>query len=306
MHVAILIVAYRNAEDVSRCLQALATSSYRDFEVVICENGGADAFRRLLEIAPPSLPGGQIVSTYQADGNLGFAGGVNYCLQRSPSADAWWVLNPDTAPRSEALEAVVARLARGDCHAVGCTLYFPDGRVQSYGGRWEPWLARSISLGYGAPVDAAVDPALIERRQTYLNGAAMLIDRAFLQAVGEMREDYFLYCEESEWFERARRRGVSLGFAPEAMVLHAQGTTTGAGGAISNRPKLPVFLDERNKILMSRDCHPGTLAVTAFAALLQIVLRYGRRGAWRQVGYALAGWTAGLRNQRGRPKWAAG
>ena len=29
----------------------------------------------------------------------------------------------------------------------------------------------------------------------------------------------------------------------------------------------------------------------------------GRRGAWAQVGYALDGWVAGLRGERGVPAW---
>src|SRR3954471_4207611 len=44
MHVAVAIVGYRNADDVCACVTALARSTHDDFEVVICENGGGDAF----------------------------------------------------------------------------------------------------------------------------------------------------------------------------------------------------------------------------------------------------------------------
>ena len=82
-------------------------------------------------------------------------------------------------------------------------------------------LARAESIGNGSQLDAPLDAAQVEREQSYLNGASMLVGRRFLEAVGPMREDYFLYAEESEWFLRAARRGMRLGFAPAARVMHA-------------------------------------------------------------------------------------
>ena len=224
MHVAIVVVGFRNPDDIAECLHALEAGTYQDFEVVICENGGPEAFGALSRCLPKALSGGQAVSVLAAPGNVGFAGGVNIGMASTPDADAWWVLNPDTKPDRDALAAKVARLAKGDCDAVGCTLYRPNGKIQSHGGRWRGWLARAESIGIGEPLGAAVDPLWIEREQSYLNGAAMLVGRRFLQVAGMMREEYFLYCEEVEWCLRGVRLGLRLGYAPDARVLHAQGT----------------------------------------------------------------------------------
>jgi GT2 family glycosyltransferase len=304
MHVAILIVAYRDADIVVECLKALDRSSHTDFEVFVLENGGAEAFERLERALPTSLAAGQPVTVKLAAGNLGFAGGVNEGFRATPDAQCWWVLNPDTAPEPEALAAQIDRLEKADCDAVGCALYLPDGRIQSYGGYWNPWLARAVSIGIGADASASVDAAYVERTQNYLNGASMLISRRFVETAGLMREDYFLYCEESEWCLRAVGLGLKLGFEPRARVLHDRGATTGAGEDIIRRPRLPIFLGERNKILLCRDRFPGRLPVAATFALALIFMRYARRGAWTQVGYALGGWAAGLKNERGPPTWA--
>jgi GT2 family glycosyltransferase len=298
-HVAVCIVGFRNPGDVARCLRALEASTWTDFEVVICENGGADAFAALVDAIPPRLAGGQGVMTMSAEDNPGFAGGVNLCLSRASSADAWWILNPDTEPHPGALAALVARLERGDCQAVGGKLHWPDGRIQAYGGRWRPWLARAVSLGMGEPLEADVDAAWVERAQTYLNGASMLIGPRFLRTVGPMREDYFLYGEEVEWCLRGRALGMRLGFAPDAKVLHGHGATTGAGLPKTRQPRLPIYLGERNKMLLTRDRFAARLLVAASAALILLSLRYLREGAWRQFGYALAGWWAGLLGRRG-------
>ena len=302
MSVAVAIVGYRNPDDLVRCIAALQASTYQDYQVVICENGGEAAYQALQRCLPTTLRGGQPLQLIQAPDNLGFAGGVNVCLAATPDADAWWVLNPDTEPYPETMARLVARLAAGDCEAVGSTLHLPSGKVQSHGGRWESWLARAISIDHGSDLGIKPDPAAIERRQNYLNGASMLVSRRFLEATGPMREDYFLYCEEVEWCLRARRAGMRLGFAADALILHHQGTTTGNSRALNKRPRMPVFLNERNKILLTRDLYPAALPVVALSSVTVCAVRYARRGAWRQLSHALAGWRAGLRNERGPPR----
>ena len=303
MHVAVCIVAFRNVPDIVDCLAALDRSTHGNFDVLICENGGQAAYDALIAQLPPTLSGGQAVRAVRAPRNLGYAGGVNVGLRETPDADAWWILNPDTLPQPQSLERMVARLQVGDCDAVGGTVYLPDGRVQSHGGLWRPWLARSVSLGHGSPHGQAPDPERIERQKNYLNGASMMIGRRFLETVGPMREDYFLYCEEVEWCLHARHLGMRLGYAPGADVLHIAGTTTGSYAAIRSRPRTPIYLGERNKLLTTRDRYPLRLPVAAIAALVLACLRFGRAGAWRQLGYAVSGWAAGLGGERGPPRW---
>ena len=279
-HVTVCIVTFHNRDEAVRCIEALGRSTYPAFDVVICENGGRASWEALRAALPERLPGGQAIECLCAPHNLGYAGGVNLAMRSRPESDAWWIVNPDTRPEPEALGAMVDRLARGDCHMVGSVLHDEDGWVQAYGGHWRFWLGRPVSLGMGAHVGEAVDGAAVEARMNYVLGASMLIDRYFLRRVGMMRDDYFLYCEEVEWGLRARKLGLRLGFAPDARVLHDQGGTTGSADALHQRPRLPI---------------------AALATLLLLTLRYAARGAWKQWGYALAGWWAGIRGERGMP-----
>ena len=214
MHVAVVIVGFRNTDDLVRCVAALDRTEYDDFEVVVVENGGREAYERDCTALPAVLGRGQPVHLVEAPGNLGFAGGVNYGIERATGADAWWVLNPDAVAAPDALGLLVERLARGDCDAVGGVLHFTNGRIQSVGGVWRSWVARAESLASGDPVDTPLDAAAIERQLDYLVGASMLVHRRFRDKAGLMREDYFLYAEEIEWFLRGARHGTRLGFAP--------------------------------------------------------------------------------------------
>ena len=137
----------------------------------------------------------------------------------------------------------------------------------------------------------------------YIVGASMLVGRDFLDRVGEMREDYFLYCEEVEWCLRAMRSGIRLGYSEDAVVMHIQGTSTGGGGVLGEQSRTAVYLAERNRILLTRDMFPARLPVTAPLSLAHLLIRYGKARAWRQMSFALSGWLAGLRGERGMPAW---
>ncbi|KAA9013016.1 glycosyltransferase family 2 protein [Sphingobium limneticum] len=301
MHVCVCIVGYRNAPEIQGCLDALSGCDHHDFQVVICENGGSQAYEALVTLLPGSLNGGQPVTILAAPGNLGYAGGVNHCITSASSADAWWIVNPDTRPQSAALGALVERLQRGDCEAAGSLLYHADGKVQAYGGRWKPWMARCESIGHGRNSADPIEADRVEAGMNYLLGASMLMSRQYVEAVGLMREDYFLYAEEVEWCLRGRHLGMRLGFAPGSRVLHGQGGTTGSARAMKQRPRLPIYLDERNKLNVVRDTSPAKLPVAVTLSLAMLFLRFARRGAWKQLGYGLSGWMAGLRNKRGIP-----
>lgn len=301
MHVSVCIVGFHNRQEIVHCVEALAKSTHTAFDVVICENGGRRSWEDLRAAIPERLSGGQQVSCLLAPDNLGYAGGVNLAMRSRPESGAWWIVNPDTAPDPDALAALVERLARGDCHMVGGVLYNARGRVQAYGGHWRFWLGRPVSLGMGAHVDDPVDGAAIEERMNYILGASMLVDRKFVERVGLMRDEYFLYCEEVEWALRAGKMGIRIGFAPKSRVRHDQGSTTGSANAIKRRPRLPIYMDERNKLHVVRDISSWRFPIAVVATLILLTLRYAARGAWAQWRYALSGWWAGVRDERGIP-----
>jgi GT2 family glycosyltransferase len=303
MGVAIVIISFHSLGDIVRCLAALEKSSWRNFRVVICENGGEDAYRMLQAGLPAQLKDGQMVEILRAPDNLGYAGGINFSIEHTAPAEIYWILNPDTEPQPQALEAMLARLHQGGCTAVGHDLVLDDGRLASSGGRWRHWTARAISINKGKFRRPQANMRALENSINYIIGASMLITRDFYQRTGKMREDYFLYCEEVEWCLRAIRQGERLGYAPDAVVLHAQGTATGGGGELKTRSKTAIYLSERNRILLTRDVFPGHLAITALLSLLHLLIKYGKAGAWRQSGYAISGWLAGLRDERGKPHW---
>lgn len=302
--IVVCLVGFRNVADVMRCLPALAAQTFSAFEVVICENGGVEALAALAAVVPDRLDAGQAVTVIADHSNPGYAGGINRCIAARPDAGAYWVLNPDTVPYPEALAAMAGLVFSGAGDAIGGPIVLPDGLLRTCGGRWSPWLAYSRAIANGTPLAACPTAEEVEPHLSFISGASLLVSQRLIAEAGLMREDYFLYGEEVEWCLRAKAKGLRLRFSPAAVVLHYQGTTTGSAHDISGRPRLAIFCDERNRILTLRDTASfPVFAIGAVGAGLTVLIRYGRRLAFRALRHALAGWWAGLCNRRGKPAW---
>ena len=305
-HIVVCLVAFRNTEDVTRCLEALSRQTHADFEVVVCENGGPQAHAALAAILPQRLEAGQAVTLISDHSNPGYAGGINRCIAAREGQAAYWVLNPDTVPSPGTLAALSAELAAGRADAVGGPIVLPDGLLRTCGGKWNPWIAYSSAIANNVPLADCPDSETVERSLSFISGASILVSRHFIETAGLMREDYFLYGEEVEWCLRAKARGLKLGFCRDAVVLHYQGTTTGSGHDIGRQGRLPIYCDERNRVLTLRDTASAPqFAFGAVGAGLLILWRFGRRFAGRGMMHAFSGWGDALCNRRGKPDWLA-
>jgi GT2 family glycosyltransferase len=200
-------------------------------------------------------------------GNHGFAGGCNVGIRFAMArgdADFVWLLNNDTIVEPDALSALVARANAGDAPGiVGSTLCFFDApqTVQAHGGgTFNPDHALSGHIGEGEarrPLTEA-DVARIESQMVYVIGASMLVSRRFLDVVGPMQEDYFLYFEEIDWAERARRctPPFGLAFAAASVVYHKVGASAGT----HSRSLLSVNYYTRNRLRFLKRFYPAHLA----------------------------------------------
>jgi GT2 family glycosyltransferase len=56
-----------------------------------------------------------------------------------------------------------------------------------------------------------------------ISGAFMLVRRKALEDVGLMDEDYFLHCEDLDWFVRFRRERWRIYLVPDAEAVHHKG-----------------------------------------------------------------------------------
>lgn len=236
----------------------------------------------------------------QTGQNLGFAGGINVGLRialQDANMRYVWILNNDTLVDPKALQELVLRLERRPSAGVcGSKLLFfsNPGVVQALGGsEFNPWLARGRHLGGGNPVGTTeLDPTEVERRLDYIVGASMLVTRAFLESAGLLSEDYFLYFEEIDWILRSRSK-TALAYAPNSIVYHKEGASTGTSVLRSQSNPLSDFYATRNRLIVTRKYFPLGIATTTAVVLLKALLS-AAFGKWTNSSAIFKGLARGL------------
>ena len=333
--VAVLIVGYRNSQDIVDCLLALSRATVSPaFDIFICENGGDDAYHRLVGAligeGGPCLrgqsPGTGIdcntsrftdvqrlalrarssnVWVACASDNLGYAGGINAWLRPLSAIPTWravWILNPDTQPTESALAALHQRAESGRKAMVGSTILdsLDADHVRFRGGlSWQKLAARDVAIGLGELLNVSCNIAAVEHAMDSPSGASMYVTRWCIERIGLMDESYFLFYEDMDWGLRARHLG--LGYAVDSIVVHKRGTTTGSAKGSSAIPVLSVYLQHRNCVRFVRRHFPWSVPLRVVVSLMY-ALRFLLQGAPNNSRAAVEGLVAGLKGEMGRPK----
>ena len=217
--------------------------------------------------------------------NLGFAGASNVGLRYALSeedCDYFWFLNNDTVVRPDTLTMLVRRMEeKPDAGICGATLlhYNRPGKVQALGGGYYcKWIGLPWHLGRLKKASEPINRKRVESWMNYVVGASMLVSRKFIEDIGFMSEDYFLYFEETDWAIRARGK-YSLAYAPEAVVYHKVGASIGT--STDPRKKSPVcdYYNIRNRLFFSARYFPLALP-TVYLVLIGTLLTRCVLGKW--------------------------
>jgi GT2 family glycosyltransferase len=171
----------------------------------------------------------------KANQNNGFAAGNNialkYILKFGTSDSYIWLLNNDTVVDKEALSIIAEQMSlhQEGKYIYGTPLldYYNPKTVQSIGGVYNKKTGLSSHIGDGKNTDD-YDTNFDEiiRSIDYPIGASMLIKMPFLEELGLLSEDYFLFFEELDWVSRAKAIGGKVSILNYFGVFHKQGGST--------------------------------------------------------------------------------
>ena len=248
------------------------------------------------------LVGDPRVTLIENAGNIGFAAGNNVGVRAALAQgfDHVWLLNADTVVEPDTLSEMVKRMrdvhAAGLCGSLLCYYDAPDVIQEAGGCAYYPLLGLARRLAAHRRLTDRLNWRALEARLGYISGASCLASRAFLEEVGLLSEDYFLYCEEIDWATRGRGR-FSLALAERSIVFHKKGQATGSKAFGTPRsPASTYYLWRARRRFTQRYYPAGLVALFGFGAGLSIVHFVGGRS---DLARAL---MAGLRDRA----WEAG
>lgn len=301
--VIIVLVNYNGHWDTIECLESLFKMHNQNFSVVIVDNSTTDESlkyiqawasgeikaieTRHVDIVYPLLQekvGCSVVSegvllkslpklTVVRAENRGFAAANNAALKAISNFkyDYVWMLNNDCIVTKDALNVLLNDIAKQDSSVgmLGASLYdYYSKNIQCLGGVLNPYLGTVRHIEKLEETDKVDYPV----------GASMLVSAKFVEDVGSMNDDYFLYYEEIDWVLRAKAKGISFKVNEDKLVYHKEGASTkGNNRKKYKRSEVSDLNSLRSRLIFMKIHFPERISIVKLGFVIVILNRI-RRG----------------------------
>lgn len=265
LDVSIVILNYNGEPFIAKTLQSISSLDYPidKYEIIIVDNASTDKSREIINsfchpefisgseskqmlkqvqydkiidnqrIVIPAKAGIQTkITTIFLPKNIGFSGGNNVgikvaegkyiaLLNNDCTVDKNWLKElVGVAEKDEKIFAVNSKIYLGNTNKIqnaGIRI-FPNGYAQDIGA------VPKNNIQYYEEDHGQYNK---EREIDAACGAAALYRKSILEKIGPLDESFFLYYEDVEISERAKKQGYRLVYAPGAVVHHLHAVSSG-------------------------------------------------------------------------------
>ncbi len=306
MNVGIIILNYNQKSDTIACLQSLQKMQHQNINLnlFLIDNASTDDISEVISRKFPE------VNLIVNDRNFGFSKGNNIGIKASLlyKSDFVFILNNDTfVSRDLIVELIGAAEKYPKGGIFSPKIFFAKGyethnerykkaelgKVLWYAGGKMDW--KNV-LGTHRGVDE-VDQGQYEEiaRVSYASGCAMMIRREVIDNIGMFDEKFFLYYEDVDFCERARKKGWEVFYIPKAYLWHKNAHSSGGTGST-----MQDYYITRNRLLIGMRYAPWQTKLALFREAANLLVRgtaaqkqavgdflrkkYGKRGeifAWK-------------------------
>jgi GT2 family glycosyltransferase len=249
-----VVVNWNGGELLRRAIESILASPPRvPYGIVVVDNASTNESLGWLRSAELAERLGDVkLALIENPENVGF-GRANNQAFASTGARLLFLLNADAELRPGACDTLVATLeSDARIGACGPRLVNPDGSLQISVWRNPPaaWSTLLSGLRLYRLLPRRLRGELLlaghwahDRRRDVgmLSGAAILVRRELVEAVGGFDERFHMYGEDNEWCLRMVRAGWRLVFEPAAVVMHHGGHSSQRRW--TDRERLDVQLD---------------------------------------------------------------
>jgi GT2 family glycosyltransferase len=220
--VTAIVINWNLKETTAMCLRSLDRIGSSG-HIIVVDNGSQDGS---LDYLRDRFPGVEFISLPE---NVGFAAACNCAIQRALQRSACQsilLVNNDAILAPDALSKLMeAAESNPETGILGPKVYYRDEpeRIWYAGARMRRGVLAAADTGRGQVDRGQFDqPSMVD----YVFGTVMLIQRKVFESVGLFDERFFLYLEDLDLCLRAKKKGFSLLFVPEACVWHIGSAST--------------------------------------------------------------------------------
>lgn len=245
--IAVITVLYENYTILDDFFGSFEKQTSKDFQIFI-----VDLSKNKREINLPSF------ASSLAETNKGYAFGINLGIKAAQARGytKFCAINSDVIVKSDFVKNTLHSLKKQNSSIIGGKIYYAPGyeyhkkrysykdlgNVLWYAGGESDW-KNCLTLHRG--VDE-LDVGKYEQceKTDFITGCFMCFDDSVIQKIGLWDETYFLYYEDADYCERAKRAGISLFYDPAIILWHKNAQSTEGSGS-----KLHQGYQEKNRLL---------------------------------------------------------
>lgn len=250
----IIILTFNNEKTIEALLSSLSVFK-SGFKIIVVDNKSSDKTISKVKKYP------QII-LIENKKNIGFSAGNNigikYALNKK--ADIVFLLNPDTVVHKDFLrnfDVSTKKLLESN-DIIGTKVFSEDGKIWSIGGMVDKKRYSSYLLGYGQK-DSNKDDFTM--KIDYVSATAIFIKKEVFEKIGFLKEDYFLYYEDVDFCQRARKSGFKLAIDKNISIIHKASSSVG-----KNSPVMQYYM-ARNHMLFVERFAPLTIKIRELVRL---------------------------------------
>ncbi|MGA3037310.1 MAG: glycosyltransferase family 2 protein [Vulcanimicrobiaceae bacterium] len=218
--VSVIIVNYNAVSYAQACLRAVLANEYRDYEIIVIDNGSKDGSVEALT----SEFGNAGVRVIALGENLGPSAARNLAA-REATGEYFAFLDNDTEPKPDWITRAVERFqSEPDVAAIQCKLLLlrqPD--CFDYVGDYLGSFGFLIQPVHGGDKDVGQAESSYEILSA--KSAGMFVRSDAFRHVDGFDDDYFIYVEETDLGLKLWLAGYRSVYEPRSVVLHAFGTS---------------------------------------------------------------------------------
>ena len=253
--VAMVIINWNKPEMTIETIKSILKidSQGLKYKIFLVDNGSSDKSIEIFQKEYSSNPKIEIIETHA---NLGFVGGNNFAIKRILKNDFDHILliNNDVIVDPEFLKNLIKNTHKYQITAP--KIYFAPG-YEYHADRYKPSQKGHVIWFAGGQIDwnnvygshIGVDEVdhgqrdQINDQVDFLTGCCLLINRQVFERIGLLDEKYFMYLEDADFCQRAKKANFKLAYIPESKIWHINSGSSKSGGDLHN-----YFLT-RNRLL---------------------------------------------------------
>jgi len=215
-----------------------------DYQIILVDNGSPDDS---LKIFNQEYKNNKLVKIINTKGNYGYAGGNNFGIDYAlkNKFNFLVLLNNDVLVDPNFLNELLKESNNYDI--LGPKIYFAPG-FEFHKDRYQKKDLGKVIWAIGGQMDwnniygsnIGIDQVdhgqfnKIINKVDFISGCCLMASRKVFEKIGKLDENYFMYLEDVDFCQRAKKAGFKMACIPKSIIWHVNSGSTSGPGDLQN------------------------------------------------------------------------